>query len=164
MDRSKGAPGWGLFIAGVGLGIVMEFFVDPVRGRRRRTIVADKAGSLVRHLSWRTDKFVRHSKGRVYGVFQRAVHLMPADNPEPDDVTLTNKVKSEIFRMPDIPKSCIVMEAYRGVVTLRGQVEDPGLIHRIQFRVRRIPGVTGVENYLHLPGEGAPNKAHPMSL
>ena len=39
---------------------------------------------------------------------------------------------------------------------LRGQVDRPELIHDLEEAVRKVPGVRGVENLLHLPGTPAP--------
>jgi osmotically-inducible protein OsmY len=78
------------------------------------------------------------------------------EEPALDDATLTQKVMSELFRDKRIPKGRINVNAENGVVLLRGEIEEPGLIVEIVERARRIGGVTDVENLLHLPGETAP--------
>ena len=56
-------------------------------------------------------------------------------------------------------KRRISVNAEDGIVVLRGEVESAEEMNSIAEAVMRVPGVTGVENLLHLPGEPAPNKA-----
>jgi len=76
-------------------------------------------------------------------------------NPQPktdmDDVTLTRKVETEIFRPEGAPKGKIDVNAVDGVVWLRGEVKNQKQITEIEGKVRAIPEVQGVENLLHLP-------------
>jgi hypothetical protein len=65
----------------------------------------------------------------------------------PDDATLLDRVRSELFRDPDLPKGDINLAAANGVVELRGRVE-PALIEDIGTRVAAVEGVVRVENLL----------------
>jgi osmotically-inducible protein OsmY len=76
----------------------------------------------------------------------RAVH--PGDV---DDATLARKVESELA-----PRGRVSVNAANGVVQLRGEVEEPGLIEELAHRARAVSGVRDVENLLHLPGQQAP--------
>jgi BON domain-containing protein len=69
----------------------------------------------------------------------------------PDDATLLDRVRSELFRDRELPKGDINLSAADGVVELRGQVE-PALIEDIGTRVAAVEGVVRVENLLHAPG------------
>ena len=84
-------------------------------------------------------------------------------NPEPkkgmDDVTLTRKVETEIFRPQGAPKGKIDVNAVDGVVWLRGEVKNQAQSKAIEAKVRAIPEVRGVENLLHLPKTPAPGRA-----
>jgi osmotically-inducible protein OsmY len=73
-----------------------------------------------------------------------------------DDVTLAQKVESELFRRGHEPKGQIGINAEEGVVFLRGVVERPEDITRVAAAVQQLTGVRGVENLLHLPGTPAP--------
>ena len=73
-----------------------------------------------------------------------------------DDVTLTRKVESELFRDPSVPKGQISINAQRGVVQLRGEVPTIGMVTELIERTRRIQGVRDVESLLHLHGVEAP--------
>ena len=143
------------------LGAGIEYFIDPDRGRARRArakeLVGRTFGRTSRHLVHR----LRHVEGVAYGVYRRASHLR-MDEPA-DDIALVDRVKSEIFTNPDIPKADLTMDAQKGVVTLRGQVEDGDHIRLIETAVGGVPGVTGVHNLLHLPGSPAPNKTAALS-
>jgi hypothetical protein len=83
-------------------------------------------------------------------------------NPEPkegmDDVTLTRKVETEIFRPANAPKGKVDVNAVEGVVWLRGEVKNQKQSAEIEAKVRAIPEVQGVENLLHLPKTPAPSR------
>jgi osmotically-inducible protein OsmY len=57
-----------------------------------------------------------------------------------------------------VPKGQINVNAERGVVVLRGQVERPELLEALEARVRNVKGVRAVENLLHLPGSPPPQR------
>jgi hypothetical protein len=69
-----------------------------------------------------------------------------------DDADLAQKVRSEVFEAVDVPRSGINVNAERGVVVLRGQVETEQEIDALEEAVRRVSGVRDVDNRLHLPG------------
>ena len=76
-----------------------------------------------------------------------------------DDVTLTRKVETEIFRAADAPKGSVDVNVADGVVYLRGEVKRPEGIKELERLARTIPEVRGVENLLHLPKTPAPTRA-----
>ena len=83
----------------------------------------------------------------------------PADQlKDLDDNTLTRKLGSEALTRTAVPES-IKVNVEDGVVVLRGEVDSPDRMSELAETVMEVPGVTGVENLLHLPGEPAPNKA-----
>lgn len=59
---------------------------------------------------------------------------------------------------PRIDKSRINVNVEEGVVVLRGEVDRPEDIERIERRVRDVEDVTQVRNFLHLKNTPAPNK------
>lgn len=73
-----------------------------------------------------------------------------------DDQTLQQKVETEIFRDPDVPKGDILVNAEHGRVVLRGEIGDAGTASALEAKARTIPGVRDVENLLHAPGTPAP--------
>jgi gas vesicle protein len=121
--------------AGVALGWLAGFFLDPESGKRRRRLVVDRPTGFLK---------------------QKAAHLRKQPKEQTNDATLAAKVESELFRPADIPKGNIDVNAEDGVVYLRGEVDSPELMDELEEQARRIQGVRGVENLLHLPGQPAP--------
>jgi len=81
----------------------------------------------------------------------------PAPAPAPvDDVTLTHKVESEIFRDAEAPKADVSVDVEAGVAHLRGTVEDEAWIDRLADDAKKVDGVKGVENLLQSPETPAP--------
>src|SRR5215204_6675254 len=83
-------------------------------------------------------------------------------NPQPktdmDDVTLTRKVETEIFRPKGAPKGKVDVNAVDGVIWLRGEVKNQSQMQSIEKAVRAVPEVKDVENLLHLPKTPAPSR------
>ena len=85
--------------------------------------------------------------------------------PRPiDDATVTDRVMSEVFRDPAIPKDTLNVNVERGVVVLRGEIVDDALRHQLVDRVERVEGVWSVRDLLHLPGEAAPTREAASSV
>lgn len=143
------------FAAALG-GAALAYYLDPHSGRRRRHLTRDKAVSLARHGERRGRRLVRHATSDVYGVARRfASGRVPDNEAEVDDATLVDRVESIVFRGRDIPKGQININAENGVVFLRGEVDRPELLEELEARVRKVRGVRGVENKLHLPGSNS---------
>jgi len=88
----------------------------------------------------------------------------PARDPTPepvDDVTLANKVQTEIFRDADAPKGDVSVDVQAGVAHLRGTVEDDAWIDRLADDAKKVDGIKGVENLLQTPDAPAPAADEP---
>ena len=143
------------FLFGGILGTIGTIFLDPQQGRRRRALVVDRTTGLFRRTSRRAEQAGRGVGARVYGMSQQVQHLK--EEPKDfDDVTLTRKVESEIFRDADVPKGQINVNVQEGIVQLRGEVPNPGMLDDLVDKTRKVQGVRDVENLLHLPGAPAP--------
>jgi hypothetical protein len=136
-------------------GAALEFFLDPRSGKRRRHLVRDRSSAAFRHRARSVERQAHYEAGKIVGVAHAITHHQHAI-PELDDVSLVRKVESELFRDRTIPKGPISINADRGTVVLRGQLEDAHQIQRIEREVRRVAGVRDVENLLHPPGVPAP--------
>jgi hypothetical protein len=68
-----------------------------------------------------------------------------------DDVTITRKVESVLFRDGSVDKGKISVNTVDGIVSLRGEAKNPDAIKSIEATVQAIPEVKQVENLLHLP-------------
>jgi BON domain len=93
------------------------------------------------------------------GLVQRLTNGGSAPKPEMDDVTLTRKVETVIFRGSNAPKSTVNVNVVDGVVWLRGEVKRPEQIRSLEAKARSVPEVKGVENLLHLPKTPASTRA-----
>ena len=138
------------------LGAAAAYFLDSRNGRRRRHTTRDRGLSLAKRGSHRGERLARHVYSESSGRVKRALNALPRRSPELDDATLAHKVESILFRDRAVPKGQINVNAEDGVVFLRGQVEEAGLLEALEQRVRGVKGVRGVENLLHLPGQGPP--------
>jgi hypothetical protein len=137
----------------------LVFFLDPDQGRRRRALLRDRAYGLSRDAGRAVDRASRFARSQAYGVKRKLTHLRPGAEAGPvDDLVLVDRVMSAAFRGldPDL-KGRLNVDAVGGVIFLRGEIEHPEEIARIERRVRRIRGVKAVENLLHVPGTPAPS-------
>lgn len=144
--------------AGAFLGAISAYFVDPDKGRARRQRVRDRLTGGLRHGRRRVSRELRvrtaHVRGHARGLAHRLRHAPPA---ELDDTTLAHKVESILFRHRDVPKGSISINAERGIVFLRGEVESAALIDEVERTVQDVAGVHGIQNLLHVPGTSAPH-------
>jgi osmotically-inducible protein OsmY len=145
-------------LAGV-LGAALAFFFDPQSGKRRRKMTVDRIAGFFRRRGRAGARVARGVASEAYGVSQKVQHLREEPKPQPDDVTLTRKVETEIFRDEEVPKGQINVNAENGVVYLRGEVSQPDMINALEEKTRKVQGVREVENLLHVPGQEAPAKA-----
>jgi hypothetical protein len=136
-------------------GAALEFFLDPRNGKRRRHLVRDRTTAAFRRRARRVERQAQYEAGKIVGVAHAITHHEHAPR-ELDDISLVRKVESELFRDRTIPKGPISLNADRGIVVLRGQLEDPKQIQRVERDVRKVAGVRDVENLLHPPGVPAP--------
>lgn len=152
--------GWGsrlLIAAGaVMAGAGLAYLLDPVRGRSRRARLADQAAATVRRGVRSTERVARRVQSDVNGRVTAMRHGRDGGDPFPDDVTLADRVQSELFRDPSVPKGSLNVNVERGIVVLRGEVPDDDMRADLAARVEGMTGVWAVRNLLHLPGEAAP--------
>ncbi len=104
---------------------------------------------------------VKRAANQVKGAAHAVTPSFGHDNA--DDGTLADRVRSEIFRPADAPKSGVSVDVQAGVVYLRGEVADEAWIERFGETARKVTGITGVKNLLHAPGTPTP-EAEPRSL
>jgi osmotically-inducible protein OsmY len=148
-------------LAAAGLAAAVKYFFDNDSGARRRAMARDRVAAFFRRRSSQLGRTAAGVQAQAQGVVQKATHLKEEPKPAPDDVTLAAKVETEIFRDADVPKGQINVNAENGIVILRGEVERPELIEKLEKKTRSVQGVDKVENLLHTPGADAPmHQAH----
>jgi BON domain len=142
-------------------GVALEYFLDPRSGRRRRKLVRDRVRRTARRRARAVGRQAHYEAGKVIGLTHTIAHRRHG-MPELDDVSLVRKVESELFRDRTLPKGRISINADRGIVVLRGELDDSQQIRHIENAARKICGVRDVENLLHEPGAPAPpSQPHP---
>lgn len=139
--------------------MVLAYFANPRQGRRRRKMALQRAAGGARHRARASRRATRHMASEARGAAQRALHPQSKQSPPADDITLAHKVETEIFRPADAPKGTVNVNAVDGVVFLRGVAQTPDQIAELERKVRAIPGVSDVQNLLHLPGTPAPHNS-----
>jgi hypothetical protein len=136
-------------------GALAALVLDPERGRSRRAMLADRGTALARRARRELGRIGRHAGSLAAGKLQ-AVRNRGGSEAMPNDATLANKVESELFSDPEIPKGQININVERGTVVLRGELATQEEIDQIEARVRRIPGVWEVRSLMHTAGTPAP--------
>ncbi|HUP32824.1 MAG TPA: BON domain-containing protein [Gaiellaceae bacterium] len=155
--RPRRLSAGGVFSAGAVGGGLAAYFFDPAGGRRRRHLARDRTAGMLRRGARSSARAVRTRAAVMLGHSRGLVHRLRPLGPEPlDDVELAHKVESILFRDPAVPKGRLNINAEKGTIFLRGQVDSPELVSELEHRVREIAGVHDVENLLHLPGTRAP--------
>lgn len=104
-------------------------------------------------------RLTRRVLGEGLGLVQRARHLGRAPKPGMDDITIARKAESELFRGSGSKKLMVSVNVVDGVVWLRGEVNRPEQVRRLEQRALQVPEVRGVENLLHLKKTPAPSRA-----
>jgi osmotically-inducible protein OsmY len=147
-----------VILSGALAGAVAVYFLDPRQGRARRAQFVDWSGARVRRGWLALNQLGARTGSNAAALPQRMVSLRSGPRPA-DDLTLRDRVESEVLRHADLPKGQINLDVESGVVTIRGQVDNAFQIASVEKAVLKVSGVVGVENLLHVDGTPAPNTA-----
>jgi hypothetical protein len=142
------------FLLAGALGAAVAYFLDPDNGNRRRKMAIDRGAAFFRQRGRQAERAGRAVAAEAYGAKQKVTHRQE-EPKEFDDVTLTRKVETEIFRGPDVPKGKINVNVEEGVVVLRGEADRPEMINELVDKAREVQGVRDVRNLLQTPGTPA---------
>jgi hypothetical protein len=145
------------FVAGSITGATAAYLLDPDRGRGRRAVLRDRSVAMVRRGGRRADRLGRATRAEIGGKVEALRHRRPEDL-HPDDLTLRDRVESEVFAGDRFPKGQINLSVVDSVVELRGELSTAKDIQAFEDAVRAVPGVADVNSMLHLPNTPAPNK------
>jgi hyperosmotically inducible periplasmic protein len=66
----------------------------------------------------------------------------------PDDLVITDRVKSELFAVVDVPKGEINLNVENGVLYIRGHLDDAEQIDDLVTLAKGVEGVVRVENLI----------------
>ena len=141
-----------------GVGALAQYFLDRRHGAGRRHVARDRARGATRRRSRDAVRRAKYLEGRAEGVAHKAAHAVPGvggHNEPLDDTTLAQKVESIAFRKAGVPKDHVSVNAEKGVVYLRGQLERGEQIEDLVRAIAAIEGVAGVWSRFLTPA--APN-------
>jgi hypothetical protein len=145
------------FFVGGAVGAATVYLLDPESGRRRRSRLRDRTASKMRRVLRRAERKERYLKNVVEG--RIAERRVPGpDNRDPDDLTLEDRIRSSVFRRPEVLGRRLVLEVEDRVVIVRGEILSPEESTELARRIAQDPAVRDVVMMVHLPGELPPNK------
>lgn len=145
---------------GAALGAAAAYYLDPDRGRARRTRHRDQLISKGREVTREVDKKSRYVEGQLEGARARA-DGKGEFRPE-SDADIKQAINQRLSGL-GVDTSDIVIDVTDGVAGLRGQVQRPEEMKKLEIETSQVPGVEKVNSWLHLPGDPAPNKAQSLS-
>jgi hypothetical protein len=134
---------WSL-AGGIGIGAALMYFLDPERGKHRRSHVRDRCAHTAHATQEHLGRTWRHLSNRARGLEARLASEFGYDPPT-DDV-LVERVRAKLGHVVRHPHRIEVI-ADGGLVTLRGPVPRR-LLHRVPASIGRVHGVVEVINEL----------------
>lgn len=138
-------------IGGAAAGAVAVFLLDPERGRSRRAQLAQRSGAVARRVRRTAERQATYAASQANAVREKATHVEVEDQaPTPE--RLKERVESQVFRDPAIPKGDININVERDCVVLRGHVPDEATHRRLLRATERVPGVERVEDLVSVSG------------
>jgi gas vesicle protein len=155
---------WGL-LTGVVVGAAAMFILDPQNGSRRRSLARDQAikarNTVDRTVTEDLPKRAEYLSGFAEGAKHRVKEMADggSDRRPENEAVLVDRVLSQVFRDPELPKGDINVDANGTTVYLRGAVDDDELAMDIEKRVRAVEGVDDVVNLINKP-ETDPSEVH----
>jgi osmotically-inducible protein OsmY len=143
-------------VASFAAGAALMYYLDPVAGRRRRSLVRDQAVSARQDAEHFARAKSKRAADRVQGALARTRAKIA---PRPvDDEQLCERIRAKLGHVIDRP-SAIQVEVHGGQVVLSGDVSNP----EIEIAVETIAEMHGVRNIVtHLSpraGDQAPAAA-----
>ncbi len=149
---------FGALLAGFSLGAVMMYILDPDRGTRRRALVRDQAGSVLRTGQREFRRRVEDLKHRAGGTVAEIRGRLREKSV--DDDQLVKRIRAELGHHVALP-SALDVSAHDGIVTLAGQVPRAELPD-VLTTVRKVRGVEQVRDELQVldPEAGEPSFRH----
>ena len=141
-------------LGGVSLGAIAMYLADPDRGRQRRAYARDTVRSAMSSTGEALN-VARHDIGsRMQDWRAQASNLMSRRTEQLDDVILKQRVRQQIEHAVSNPQA-IEIDAQQGGVTLRGGPVRSYERQNLLDTVRRVDGVTRVDDYLDVRDQSA---------
>ena len=143
-------------LTGVGIGALGMYYLDPERGRRRRSLMRDQCDSTIQSVEEFLDVTVRDLNNRVQGCSAELSAMFQHD--EAPDRVVEARVRSKLGRYVSHPRA-IEVSVRDGQLTLSG----PILAHEIRPLVTAMRHVRGVQE-VHNELEGHEDAGNISSL
>lgn len=137
---------------GLALGALASYLADPDRGRDRRAELQERGARLA-------SQAADLASGPPDPALSGAADELTPDLKDPSDAVLIERVRSDAIGSSPVRNSAIVTTVEGGVVTVRGQVEEPAQRDDLFERIRAVEGVEEVIDLTHLPNEPAPTRS-----
>jgi uncharacterized membrane protein len=132
------------FLAGIGVGALLMYFFDAERGRGRRVHTSDRLAHLFRRSRHALEARLADAGHRGKGLLAEWTRRFRFE--EVSDARLVERVRATMGHVLSEPRAVRVAAA-DGRVTLEGAV-PPREHDNVVRRIRRIPGVRGVDDHL----------------
>lgn len=131
------------FLVGAGT----AFFLDPRLGRRRRSLLVDRARGVFRRAMR-----VGIGKARCAGGHARGVMVLTSRlrKRATDDRTVEQRIRSDAFRDVGVSTRDVDVAVEDGLARLSGSIESITLADELVSRVREVPGVREVSAELQV--------------
>lgn len=139
-------------LGGTVLGAAAMYLADPQGGRERRAQLAEQGAELTRQAGELT-------RGGTDPAVSGAADEVTPDLKDPSDAVLIERVRSDAVGPSTARNSAIVTTVEGGVVSVRGQVDEPAQREDLLARVHDVEGVEDVVDLTHLPGQPAPTRS-----
>jgi uncharacterized membrane protein/osmotically-inducible protein OsmY len=136
-----------VLLTGTALGSGLMYLWDPISGKRRRALTRDRMTHLVKAADTLVGQTGRDFRNRYEGVVAETKRFWTAEDVRDDDV-LAGRVRTALGRVISHPRA-VEVSADHGWITLSGPIlasEERRLLRRI----RKVPGVRGIENKLEV--------------
>jgi len=130
------------------------YYLDPDRGRSRRTRVRDRILHLLKEIDAAVGVTAHDLTNRTHGLIAEARSVLVHDQDHAPDGVVVARVRSKLGRVVSHPHA-IVVTAHRGHVVLAGPVLAYE-VDRLRTTVASVRGVTSVEDRLQVyrrPGD-----------
>ncbi len=143
------------FGAGLGIGTIVMYVLDPDRGKRRRALLRDKISSATKKAGQGIEITARDFRNRAQGL--AASIKSRFTSAETDDAVLIDRVRSKLGRIVSHPKA-IVVASENANVTLSGPILEAE-VDKLLNCVKQIEGVNEVANNLEVHKEAGNHPA-----
>jgi hyperosmotically inducible protein len=141
-------PRGGILLAGIALGAIAVYLLEPRTRLRRQALLRDKTWSLAHHSLYVAARLSRHLRNRIGGLIAITTDVLKPEGID-SDTKIAARVRSELGRATRHAHS-VTVSVDKGRVSLRGALppHEAGTVVRA---IEVVKGVRGVENLITPP-------------